>query len=147
MTQPDTTGTVLFLPRIYDETMLLLAQSHQYFEHEGALQQRLMGERRRAMFVSEMSRITLRLSCVMAWLLARRAVLDGTLSREAAEEGHILECREVCLHQHIEAESLLPDTMTDLIDRSYELYARVARLDDDSHKHQAPSHSDPTAYS
>lgn len=124
--------TVVFLPRIYDEAMLLLAESHQYFEHQGVLQQRLMGERRRAMYISEMSRITLRLSCVMAWLLARRAVLDGSLTQDSANESHRLECRDVCTHQHIEAESLLPDTMTDILDRTYELYIRIARLDDES---------------
>lgn len=123
-------GTVVFLPRMYDEALMLLAESHQYFEHQGSLQQRLMGERRRAMYISEMSRITLRLSCVMAWILARRAVLDGSLSHDAANENHRLDCRDVCMHQHIEAESMLPDTMTDILDRTYELYVRVARLDD-----------------
>lgn len=128
-------GTVVFLPRIYDETLMLLAESHQYFEHQGAMQQRLMGERRRAMYISEMSRITLRLSCVMAWLLARRAVLDGTLSQDSADHNHRLECRDVCMHQHIEAESMLPDTMGDILDRTYELYVRIARLDDETGKH------------
>lgn len=134
-------GTVVFLPRIYDEALLLLAESHQYFEHQGAMQQRLMGERRRAMYISEMSRITLRLSCVMAWLLARRAVLDGSLSQDSADHNHRLECRDVCLHQHIEAESLLPDTMGDILDRTYELYVRIARLDDETGKH--PHHDAP----
>lgn len=130
----DTNGTILFLPRIYDETLVLLAEAHGYFETQGMLQQRLMSERRRAMFVSEMSRITLRLSCVMAWLLARRAALDGSLAPAAAAANHALECRDVCMHQHIEAESLLPDTMTDFLDKTYELYIRIARLDDASTK-------------
>lgn len=133
-------GTIVFLPRIYDETLILLAEAHQYFEHQGVLQQRLLSDRRRAMYISEMSRITLRLSCVMAWLLARRAVLDGSLSKIAADTNHKLECRDVCMHQHIEAESLLPDTMTDILDKSYELYVRVARLDDAS----APQSAEPS---
>lgn len=142
-------GTIVFLPRIYDETLMLLAESHQYFEHQGAMQQRLMGERRRAMYISEMSRITLRLSCVMAWLLARRAVLEGTLSQDSADHNHRLECRDVCMHQHIEAESLLPDTMGEILDRTYELYVRVARLDDETGKHiaDAPPPANPLTFS
>ncbi len=131
-------NTIVFLPRMYDETLLLLAEAHQYFEHQGALQQRLMGQRVRAMYISEMSRITLRLSCVMAWLMARRAVLEGGISQSEAESNHGLDCRDVCLFQHIEAESLLPDTMTDIIDRSYELYVRIARLDDAGSQHATP---------
>lgn len=142
-----THGTIVFLPRIYDETMHLLAESHYYFEHQGAMQQRLMGERKRAMYVSEMSRITLRLSCVMAWLLARRAVLEGSLSKENAEENHNLECRDVCLYQHIEAESQLPGTMNDILDRSYELYVRVARLDDQHTRSKTPPPDNPVTFS
>lgn len=123
-------GTVLFLPGMYDETLQLLADSHAYFEHQGALQQRLMGERTRAMYVSEMSRITLRLSCVMAWLMARRAVLEGGDASPEADEQHPLECRDICMHQHIEAEAVLPGSMTDILVKTYELYVRAARLDD-----------------
>ena len=122
--------TILFLPRIYDEALMLLAESHRYFEQEGILQQRLMGERTRAMFVSEMSRVTLRLSCVMAWLISRRMALEDSLPPEIIANAQPLECRDICMHQHIEAESMLPLSMTDILDRTYELYTRIARLDD-----------------
>lgn len=117
---------VVFLPRIYDEAMMLLAESHHYFEHEGAVQQRLMGERTRAMFISEMSRVTLRLSCSMAWLLSQRA----TLEHGEFLDHQPLECRDICMHQHIEAESMLPLSMREILDKTYELYVRIARLDD-----------------
>lgn len=129
--------TVVFMPALYDETLLLLAEAHRYFEGPGVAEQRDMGERLRTMYISEMSRVTVRLSCVMAWLLARRAVSDGTITADEANARYRLECRETSLHQHIEAETVLPDTLTDMLDKSYELYARVARLDEESQKGKA----------
>lgn len=139
-------GNIVFLPRIYDETLMLLAQAHSYFERTALLQQRMLNDRLRAMFIAEMSRITLRLSSSMAWLLARRAVLEGGLSEEVARHAHPLDGRDVCLHQHIEAESLLPAPMNELLDKSYELYARIARLDDATPKDDVPP-SDPLTFS
>jgi len=122
-------GTVVLLPAIYNETLTLLASAHEYFSARAEPEQRAHDERERIMYASEMSRITVRLSSVMAWLMARKAVLAGKIGGEEARARYPLECRDVCLGQNIEAESLLPEEMTDLLDRSLELYLRVARLE------------------
>ncbi len=124
------TETVVILPGLYDETLYLLAEAHDYFYTYGEPEQQKMTPRVRTMYASEMSRITMRLSCIMAWLMARKAVFIGKLTENEANKNYRLDCREVCLNQHIEAESVLPQGMTEILDKSYELYQRVARLDD-----------------
>jgi regulator of CtrA degradation len=66
----------------------------------------------------------------MAWLMTRKAVFTGKITETEAATRYRLDCRDVCLNQHIQAESVLPKKMTELLDKSYELYQRVARLDD-----------------
>jgi regulator of CtrA degradation len=127
--RPKATPTVVILPGLYDETLDLLAQAHDYFYRQGEKDQAHMSARQRTMYASEMSRITLRLSSIMAWLMVRKAVFIGKLTAEEAQEKHRLDCRDASMNQNIEAESQLPDTMTDLLDKSFELYQRVARLD------------------
>ncbi len=126
-------ATVVILPGIYNETLILLADAHNYFQQHGEEVQAGLQPCERTMFASEMSRITIRLSCVMAWLMARKALFSGKITKEAADTRYRLDCRDVALNQHIEAETILPDKMTDLLDRSFELYQRVARLDDQAH--------------
>ncbi len=120
---------VILLPGIYDETLKLLAEAHDHFYRHGPTEQAQMDNRHRTMYASEMSRITIRLSCVMAWLMARKAVFMGKITAEEANENYRLDCRDICMNQHIEAESIMPDRVNDLLDKSLELYMRVARLD------------------
>ena len=121
---------VLLLPGIYNETLVLLAEAHDYFTRRSAHDQKDMDNRERTMFACEMSRVTIRLSCVMAWLMARKAAFEGKITVQEANERYRLECRDTCMNQHIEAETLMPARMNELLDKSLELYQRVARLDE-----------------
>jgi regulator of CtrA degradation len=129
MARKNNTGTVVILPGIYDETLALLAEAHDYF-YRTEIEHQQLNPREHMMLTSELSRIAMRLSCIMAWLVARKAVSFGNITQKEAQERFRLDGREVCMHQHIEAESALPDEVTDLLDRSLELYQRVARLDE-----------------
>ncbi len=123
-------GNVIFLPRIYSETMQLLVQAHDYFHMHGAADQERLDVRRRSLYCSEMSRVTMRLSCIMAWLLARRAITSEDTMTSNQASAYRLDCRDMCMHQNIEAEAILPPFINQLLTQSYELYERVARLDD-----------------
>ncbi len=122
---------VVFLPAVLNETLMLLLESHQYFQEYGLSDQAQMNSRDRSFYCCEMSRITMRLSCVMAWLTVRKAVYSGKITHQESIEKFRLDCRDLCLHQNIEAESVLPPYMRQLLDRSFELYRRVGRLDED----------------
>jgi regulator of CtrA degradation len=128
------TAEIVILPGIYNETLLLLAQAHDYFYQFGEAEQSRLNERERILYASELSRITIRLSCVMAWLMGRKAIFMGKITPEEANEHYRLDCRDVGLNQHAEAESVLPQPMLELLGRSFELFQRVARLDEASLK-------------
>jgi regulator of CtrA degradation len=135
-TKAGTSGNLLFLPRIYGETMQLLVEAHDYFHQHGAQDQERLDARQRPLYCSEMSRITMRLSCVMAWLLARRAITSEEMPLDTPIGSYRLDCRDICERQNPEAEAILPPFMHHLMERSLELYERVARLDDEAGKRQ-----------
>lgn len=123
-------ANLFFQPRIYNETLNLLLEAHQYFDLHGQEDQINLTDKERTLYCCEMSRITMRLSCVMAWLMTRKAVLAGKISSEEAIAKYRLDCREVCLYQNSAAEPFLPKFVNGMLSRTYSLYQRVARLDD-----------------
>ena len=79
----------------------------------------------------ETLRLTSRLTQVMAWLMAQRAVHEGEIGAdEFVKDKYRLEGQRVCLKRAIdEMEEDLPDGLNDLMNRSYSLYSRINRLD------------------
>jgi regulator of CtrA degradation len=83
----------------------------------------------------EAFRLTTRLMQVVSWLLIQRAIHAGELSAaEVAEDddyrlGATRVCRDDSQHRH----PAIPSTMSDMLDRSLNLYVRVARLDELMH--------------
>ena len=129
--QPSATDNqLLFLPGIFNETLSLLFDAHQYFETRGPEEQSTIDPEIQIAYANEMSRVTLRLTSVMAWLMVRRAVYAGRIEEEKASDDYRLEGQEVC--EASEAPELLgelPDYLLYLSDRSTSLYARIQRLD------------------
>lgn len=128
--QQDRAGQPFFVTRMFDETMKLLIDAHNYFSILGPHDNNQSTPLEKLVYSAEMSRITLRLSSVMAWLLARRAEHAGNISRSEAVEQFRLGFSEICLQELPEMQQVLPRYMCELMERSYRLYERVARLDD-----------------
>ena len=82
--------------------------------------------------VREALRVTTRLTQVLAWLLARRAVAEGEITAEEAalSEKWRLGASSICRDRSGDAIVELPDTLHRVLERSYRLYVRVARLDE-----------------
>ena len=121
---------VFFMPGIFNETMQLLADAREYFYAFGEEDQEAMDEQQlRAMYTSEMSRITLRLSSIMAWIIAQRAVVSGKIDAEDAARRHGLDFQSDCLVDNIALHGVMPPYVCWLLDRTLELYERVQRLD------------------
>lgn len=79
----------------------------------------------------EATRLTTRLTQLMAWMFVQRAVERGEMDLETAKgEAHRLGPRPVCLDRCFGAGEALPPRLADLMHRSERLYLRVARLDD-----------------
>lgn len=126
--QAKTEPQVLFLPGVFNETLGLLFEAHQYFETRGQLEQIGIAAEKRMTYAHEMSRVTTRLTSVMAWLMVRRAIHYGEMDASAADLYH-LDGEDVCLEHHPTLLAGLPYYLMYLSERSLSLYERVHRLD------------------
>jgi len=127
--QHSSTPNVLFMPGLFNETMRLLTDAHEYFFLFGDDDQKRLADDMKSLYACEMSRITLRLSSVMAWIMVQRAVFSGKIPAEDAATRYGLDFKDVCMVDNRVLHGVLPSYVCYLLDRSYELYERVQRLD------------------
>jgi regulator of CtrA degradation len=109
----------------YDEAMGLLVETRDYL---AASPGGRGTPRARLALCHETTRITARLTRIMAWLLAQRAWLAGEIDRSTAL-GEALDGFAVCMEDDEGDQDKLPDRLADLLRRSRQLCRRVARLD------------------
>lgn len=120
---------LLFLPGVFNETLGLLFDAHQYFQSRGLEEQSLIAEEKRSHYAHEMTRVTMRLTSVMAWIMVRRAVYAGRIGEEKAADTYRLDGAEICLENMSEILADMPNYLGYLSERSLQLYERVHRLD------------------
>lgn len=119
----------VFYPGVFNETLGLLFEAHSYFQENSAEEQALMPAHSRLFYASEMSRVTMRLTSIMAWLMVQKAVHAGRISEKEAIERYKLEAKEECLEHNPFYIEQLPYYIGYLSDRSHSLFSRVARLE------------------
>jgi regulator of CtrA degradation len=121
-----------FYAKTYDETLGLLVEVRDYVlqgeRHDRAGLAPVVGVR----LSCEALRVTARLTQIMAWLLAQKAIHAGELSTEELVERHdkladIAVCMDVDEAAGMDG---LPARFRELLERSHRLYIRVARLDE-----------------
>lgn len=128
-TTHESSASIILMPNLYHETIQLLLTARHYFEGEGKMVETALEGMHKHLFAMEMSRITLRLSCSIAWLSVQKAICVGELTHEEAQQNYPLDGENVCLSSDIAAEHALPQTMRYLLEHSRMLYERVYRLD------------------
>lgn len=133
----ETNNQLLFLPGVFNETLALLFDAHHYFQSRGSEEQATLTPRERPVYASEMTRVTMRLTSVMAWIMVRRAINAGRIEQEQAAQDYRLDGSEICLESATEALADMPYYLNYLSDRSRELYERVWRLDQLAYGHHA----------
>lgn len=126
---PQQAPNVVFMSGVFNETMQLLAEAHEYFHMFGKDDQEHIEANLRSLYSCEMSRITLRLSSIMAWLMVQRSVFSGKIPADEAHR-YTLDFQEICRVDNRVLHGVLPSYVCFLLDRSLELYERVLRLDD-----------------
>lgn len=120
-----------FFGRTYDEARLLLEQARDWLRDSGPAAARGLEPVAALAFAHESLRLTVRITQMMAWLMAQRAAHAGEISREELRDpAWRLGARELCLAPPPPAAEALPAEMRALLERSEKLYLRVARLDD-----------------
>jgi regulator of CtrA degradation len=120
-----------FFGRTYDEAMGLLLEARNYVIADEVRHVQVTQPADRLMLCCETMRLTARLTHVMAWLLAQKAVHAGEITlAEAAAEPFVLGGRSTCLDEHPGVAALGDDWLNGLLDRSKRLYIRISRLDE-----------------
>lgn len=124
-------GSAAFFNRTYDETMALLVEARNYVAYHEAVGQRNLPPEIRLQVSYETLRVTSRLTQVMAWLLAQKAVHAGELTMaQLASEEYALSGGEICSDPSGPENGSLPSGLRSLLERSHKLYIRIVRLDE-----------------
>lgn len=114
----------------YDETMTLLIEARNYIAFHDAAEHRKLSPQVRLQISYESMRVTSRLTQVMAWLLAQKAVHAGEITKaKGASADFALSGGEVCSDGAGPDNEDLPVGLRSLLERSHRLYMRVERLD------------------
>ena len=120
-----------FFGKTYGEAVTLLVEARDYLAHREPIDRNALVPKARLQLCCETTRLTARLTHIMAWLMAQRAVHQGEINQEAALAGHEpLAELAVCMDGTAVESGELPYRLLSLLDRSRRLYVRVARLDD-----------------
>ena len=120
-----------FFGRTYDEAMGLLVEARNYVAVNELRALPILTPSDRLLLCCETMRLTTRLTHIMAWLLAQRAVHAGEITlAESAEEPYVLGGAKTCLTVTEEVERLGDQWLITLLEHSHRLYIRVSRLDE-----------------
>jgi len=121
-----------FFGKTYDEALALLVEMRDYVA-DGEMGDRAglapaLGVR----MSCEALRITARLTQIMAWLLAQKAIHAGEVStEEVIRRNEKLAGIAICMEEDEGGDAaLLPARFRALAERSHRLYVRVTRLDE-----------------
>jgi len=121
-----------FFNKTYEEAMNLLVEMRDYIAHAEPQDRSGLSPIEGARLCGASLRATARLTQIMAWLLAQKAIHAGELDTADAVARHgPLAAIDVCMTgERAEETAGLPSYFLDILERSHRLYVRVARLDD-----------------
>jgi len=131
-----------FFGKTYGEAMDLLVETRDYFAHREPIDRQVLHHPiDRLRFCCETMRLTARLTQIMAWLLAQRAVHAGEMTQSAALGDHrALADLAICMEgEEATPAAAMPQRLAILLERSRRLYVRVARLDELARRQLATS--------
>ena len=130
LTRQGFTGSALF-EKTFDEGMALVEETARYLDGQGREESRGLPRKAAMLYAGESMRVTTRLMQAASWLLVQRAVHDGDMDADAASsDRYRLGSREICLGRSADGVESLPLPLQDLLEKSDNLYRRIARLDE-----------------
>ncbi|NNE21449.1 MAG: DUF1465 family protein [Rhizobiales bacterium] len=116
--------------KVFQEGMSLVEETANYLDGPGRQDARTLDRHGSIAYATESMRLTTRLMQLASWLLLQRAVSAGELSEDdAVKEKTRINLEEIGPGSELSGGDQLPDSLTDLVDRSLTLHQRVLRLD------------------
>jgi regulator of CtrA degradation len=115
---------------LFQEGMELVEETAAYLDGPGREESKLLSRHGTLTYASESMRLTTRLMQIASWLLVQRAVAEGEISPDQAQQ----EKNRVRLNSQSAATAfsdfeLLPRRLKDLVGLSTRLHARILHLD------------------
>ena len=111
--------------------MALVEETARYLDGKGREESRDLPRKAAMLYAGESMRVTTRLMQAASWLLVQRAVHEGDMEPEAARQRTLSAGLQGNLPgRGADGIELLPRMLRDLLERSDNLYRRIARLDD-----------------
>jgi regulator of CtrA degradation len=130
MTNVTSFSTASIIDRIYNEAYSLLIESRNYMVYALPAVKKDLSAEDRLEVTFQSTRLTSRVLEMISWLLAQKAVQSGEMSREESKnQGFSITNDDVCRYSEGEQSAALPLGLKQLLERSANLYARLARLD------------------
>lgn len=115
----------------YDEAFDLLVEARDYVERSVPALKYSSQPPDPTTVTVETLRLTSRITQVMAWVMAQRAVHEGEIEADdLSQDRYRVEGKKTCLKRAIDDMDDLPGEFRQLMDRSYNLYSRILRLDE-----------------
>lgn len=128
---------------LFRDGMALVEETATYLDGPGRAESKTLDRAASLAYATESMRLTTRLMQLASWLLLHRAVKEGEMSlAQANKEKTKVKLAATDSHDPSNLE-LVPQMLSELIDRSQKLHAQVRRLDNNIHNtipaDQAPS--------
>ncbi len=115
---------------VFREGMALVEEAAGYLEGSGRLEAKRLSPELSFAYATESMRLTTRLMQLASWLLIRRAVNEGEMTLEQAEEEeHKVKLQAIGSLARAKGYEDLPENMRDLVERSLRFYDRILKLD------------------
>ncbi len=115
---------------VFREGMALVEEAAGYLEGTGRSEAKKLQPGISFAYATESMRLTTRLMQLASWLLIRRAVNEGEMTMEQAEEEeHKVKLQAIGSLARAKGYDDLPESMKDLVERSLRFYDRILKLD------------------
>ncbi len=115
---------------VFREGMALVEEAAGYLEGAGRTEAKKLQPELSFAYATESMRLTTRLMQLASWLLIRRAVNEGEMTLEQAEEEeHKVKLQAIGSLARAKGYDDLPPSMKDLVERSLRFYDRILKLD------------------
>lgn len=116
--------------RVFTEGMALVERSAAYLDGDGRRDSKGLPGQITVLYATESMRLTTRLLELASWLLIRRAVKEGEITREEAEAKRArVKLQTLGRPAHTKGFTELPKGLRDLVDASFQLHDRIVQLD------------------